>query len=145
MIQLLETVSFTIALLIPILLAIFHFWARKRIIKSIADEIEIINRQRDTFSKFLDCWSERVTGDAIKSEDWIQRFASASKNVLLWCPDPALEQIALFVETFNPDKPKDSETHLAKAILAFRKTIGYKNEGGKITPEQIVKIYKAGN
>jgi len=128
-----------------ILFAIFQFWAKKRIIKSIANEIQIIDKQRNTFSKFLDLWSERVTGDAFKSKDWIKRFAEASKDVLLWCPDSVLEQIALFVETFLSGKTKESEIHFAKAILAFRKTIGYKNSDGNITAEQIVKIFNAGN
>jgi len=145
MIQFLEIVFSTIISTVLVLLGIFQFWWKKKIIHSTADKIQIINKQRDVFSKFLDLWSERVIGKAHKpNSDWLERFARASKEVVLWCPDSVLEQIALFVETFDPHKPKESEIHFAKAILSFRKTLGYKNWRKKITPEQIIKIFDTG-
>lgn len=131
--------------IIPLSYAIFKFWMKKKIIQSIASETQLIEKQRTAFSHLLDLWSERVIGEAIKSDDWIERFAKASKDVLLWCPDDVLYYYALYIQEFKPNGSSEQEKHFAKAILGFRKALGYKNRGGNITPEHIVKIFSAGN
>jgi len=134
----------TLGLSILTLLAIFKFYFEKKIINSIASKIQLIEKQRETFSKFLDLWSERITGEFHYSEDWSKRFAIASKDILLWCPDEILHPIALYIQKLKQEGNEEEQIHFAEAILNFRKVIGYKNSGGKITQDQIIKIFGAG-
>ena len=133
---------------VPIILitwGIIEFWFKKKIVQKIIIENELIVKQRGTFSKFLDLLSQRITGDAMSNEKWIGDFANVSKEALLWCPDSVLLYIGLYMYHFKPSGGETQDINFAKAILQFRKTIGYKNRLRRIKPEHIIAIFKAGN
>ena len=124
---------------------IFKFWFEKRIIQRIADDIEITKRKRNAFDKLLGLWSERITGKAMSEKNWIDDFALASKDLLLWCDDSVLYNMGEYFISFDPNGTNTNDIAFAKAILDFRESIGHKNVYGRIRPEHIVAIFKAGN
>ena len=65
------------------------------------------------------------------------------KDLVVWAPDDVLAEYAMYFNKRAPEsKLKDFEIHFGKAILAYRRELGFKNK--KITPEQITVIFKAG-
>src|SRR3989339_832603 len=124
---------------------ILVFWLKRRIISSEENKAILIDKQRIALSQLLELLSERIARKQFDNEDWVELFAKASKEVLLWCPDNVLYHYAMYIQEFKPDGSEEQEVHFAKAILEFRKAIGYRNWFGRITTEHIAKIFRAGN
>ena len=117
---------------------------RNWFINKTKDKIEKSQNKRESLQKLLEMHSE-IIQDKQFDENWMERFFDMSKNILLWSSDNILAEYALYFQTKFPDfKIDEYEIHFAKAILAFRKEIGYKNKQDKITPEQIVLIFRSG-
>ena len=97
--ELFLTVCFSVLSSASIIGLILKFWLEKRIIHSFESKVQLIERQRAAFSQLLDLHSEKVVGQH-HTEDWLLRYAKASKEILLWCPDDILQQYALYAQIF---------------------------------------------
>ena len=107
-------------------------------------ELEL--KKRESFKKLLDEHSELFLDFIHKKsdEEWTKSFSEMRKNILLWGSDEVLFEYAQFVKKqYRHNDVKDYELHFAKAIIAFRKELGYKNKKDKITTEQIVYIFRS--
>ncbi|HCY76505.1 MAG TPA: hypothetical protein DHV28_11340 [Ignavibacteriales bacterium] len=106
---------------------------------------ELEQNKRASLKRMLDSHSE-ILFNKHHYENWHYNFSEMSRNILLWGSDEILEEYGKYVMGRHPDyeKIKEHELHFAKAILAFRKEIGYKNKKDKVTPEQIVIIFRSG-
>lgn len=108
---------------------------------------ELEQNKRESFKKLLDEHSEIFLGLFHNKplDEWIKDYSEMRKNILLWGSDEVIYEYAQFIKKgFPQDDMKEHEMHFAKAIIAFRKEIGYKNKRNKVTPEQIVFIYRSG-
>lgn len=93
----------------------------------------------------LDAHSDLILGKQFDQKDWIDKFSDMSKYVLLWASDEILTEYGTFLQKrYEKYKIKEHEIHFAKMILAFRKEIGYKNKKNKLSPEQIILIFRSG-
>jgi predicted MPP superfamily phosphohydrolase len=144
--ELFLTVCFSVLSSASIIGLILKFWLEKKIIHSFESKVQLIERQRAAFSQLLDLHSEKVVGQH-HTEDWLLRYAKASKEILLWCPDDILHQYALYAQIFiaTEREPEKYEIHFAESILRFRKHIGYNNRGNKINSKQIALIFSIGS
>jgi hypothetical protein len=138
------TLNEIIRLLVTIITSsgIVTVYFKRRINVAIDERIHRTNNQRESFSKFLDIWYSRRDDH---SDDWSNNLGKASKEMMLWCPNEVIYHVGKYVEFFG--KP-EAEYHFGKAVLCFRKTLGYKNRWwqlNKITAKQIVDIYCVGD
>jgi len=109
-------------------------------------ESEKQKMKRKAFEKLLELHSKRVQGKQYE-KDWLEEFANMCNLIIVWSSDSVLLEYALFIQNLIPEqqrKIENYELYLGKAVLAFRKELGYENKDDKITPEQIVLIFKAG-
>ncbi|MCH8032550.1 MAG: hypothetical protein IH950_02175 [Bacteroidetes bacterium] len=135
----------------PIIYAIFSglslggvivFWLRKHIDFGFSEKNKRIEAERKAMDNFLQRWYERRSD---YSKEWLSAFTKSVMAIMLWCPNNVLYHIGMYMSLFG--KP-ESEIHFGKAILCYRRTLGYKNRWWnrrKVTPEQIILIYCAGN
>ena len=137
--QLIDIFSFTF--LTGGLFGGFVVWFLKYIITRFdKKKSELAEKQREAFIQFLELWQQRRTD---YSEEWSKSLGKAANNMMIWCPDKALYHFGLYLENFS--KP-EAELHFGNAILAFRKSLGYKNRWWrkeKVTAKTIVDIYSA--
>jgi len=125
----------------------FFYYLRVRMKEKSQSKVELELKKREAFKKLLDEHSEIFLDFFHKKEldEWLKDYSEMRKNILLWGSDEVIYEYAQFVEKrHKQDEIKEHELHFAKAILAFRREIGYKNKRSKITPEQIVHIYRSG-
>lgn len=125
----------------------FFYYLRTRMKEKSQSKAELEVKKREAFKKLLDEHSEIFFDlfDKKPLEEWIKDFSEMNKNILLWGSDEVIYEYAQYIEQrHKQDDIKGHELHFAKAILAFRKEIGYKNKGNKIIPEQIVYIFRSG-
>jgi hypothetical protein len=128
-----------------ILLGLFAYWIRNRIKNKIEEKEELKTNKRESLKKLLDAHSDIVTGRHWNEKDWDAKFSDMSKDILLWASDDILIEYGIYMQKrLKDNKIEDHELNFARMILAFRKDIGYKNKHNKISPEQIVLIFKGG-
>jgi len=135
----------------PIIIALFSglslggiivFLLRKHITFSFDEKNRRIQAERETMDKFLQKWYERRTD---YSKEWHSSFTKSVRDMILWCPNNVLYHIGMYLTLFG--KP-EAEIHFGKAIICYRKTLGYKNRWWnrrKVIPEHIISIYCAGD
>lgn len=126
----------------------FFYYLRVRMKEKSQSKAELEKNKRESFQKLLDEHAkillDKITD--IPLDEWIKEFSDMSKSILLWGSDNVLSEYGKYVENYSNDIPKieDRELHFAKAILAFRKELGYKNKKNIITPKQVVLIFRSG-
>ena len=119
---------------------------KNKILRQEKKETEKQKMKRVAFEKLLDIHSEKIQGKQYEP-DWLDEFAKMCNLTIVWASDNVLSEYSLFRQKQFPeklDKVKDYEIHFGKTVLEFRKELGYKNKNNKITPEQIVLIFKSG-
>jgi hypothetical protein len=122
---------------------IFYFYFRKRIEFSFIERDKRIQYERETMLKFLEIWYNRRSN---VSKDSLTEFTKSLREIMLWCPNNVLYHLGMYLSMYG--KP-EAEEHFGKAVLCYRRTLGYKNRWWrwwqKVTPEHIVLFYEAGN
>jgi hypothetical protein len=121
---------------------IITIYFKRRINLAIDERIQRTQNQREAFSKFLDIWYSRRDEH---SDDWSKKLGTASKEMILWCPNEVIYHVGKYVELFGKS---EAEYHFGSAVLCFRKTLGYKNRWWqlkKVTAKNIVDIYSVGD
>lgn len=119
------------------------FWLRKRIDFSFNEKNKRIQAERDAMDNFLQSWYERRSDYSKESQN---AFTIAVRSIMLWCPNNVLYHIGMYLSLFG--KP-ESEEHFGKAVICYRRTLGYKNRWWrwwkKVTPKHIILLYCAGD
>jgi hypothetical protein len=137
-----------ILLIDGLFLGVITFWLRKRITVSIENKFGIVQKEREVFSRLLDLHSELLVDESF--DPWLKRFYPTIKEALLWCPDNVVREYTLYAREllggrFNNGKEVSTHhLHFAKAILAFRKRLGYKNWFHRIKAEDIAITFSFG-
>lgn len=144
MIELLKTPVITGVL--TVIIGWISIWVKNRLSRAKKRETELDQKKREVFQNMIDLHSEKIFGE-YHNTDWLERFAIMRKEIVVWASDEVLLEYALFHQKLFTESLKnleEYEIHFAKAILEFRKQIGYKNKNSKIKAEQITAIFKAG-
>lgn len=140
--------TFLISLLTTSLGFLFYILRLKFKEKSEA-KAELELKKRKAFKKLLNEHSDLVFGTFQNktTQEWLNKFSEMSRDILTWAPDAVLSEYGKYAQEYS-GKGEDiieRELHFANAILAFRKSLGYKNKGKLITPEQIIYIFRCGH
>lgn len=111
--------------------------------------VDLEQKKRDSFRNLLVLHSDLILGKHIPNKpivEWLDKFSDMTINLLLWGSDEVIFEYGKYVElrTIHEKKFREREYHFANAVLAFRKELGYKNNKNKITPEQIIMIFRIG-
>jgi hypothetical protein len=126
----------------------FFYYLRVRLKEKSHSKAELEDNKRKSFRKLLDEHSKLLLEKhhKIPIDEWIKEFSDMSKSILLWGSDEVLSEYGKYVEKYSDDiqKIEERELHFAKAILAFRNELGYKNKREIITPKQVVLIFRSG-
>lgn len=129
--------------------AFFFYILRLRVKEQSQTKAELELNKRQAFQKLLNEHSDLVLDifDDKPIKDFQKGFSEMSKSILSWGSDEVLSEYGKYAELYysKDSKIEERELHFAKAILAFRKELGYKNEKSVITPEQVVYIFKCGH
>ncbi|HPG41430.1 MAG TPA: hypothetical protein PLP19_19245 [bacterium] len=135
-----------ITAILTVILGWITIFIKDRILQKTKNESKKIKMQREAFEKLLDLHSERIQGKHLKDE-WIDEFAKMSHLIIVWGSDKVLYEYIKFRQNQFSDKEniiKDYELYFGKAVLEFRKELGYKNKKNYLQPEHIVLIFKSG-
>lgn len=129
------------------LAAMINFAFRSFFDARIANRKVVEDSQRAAFSAMLNVAARRQAGEHTqegKINQWHKDLAVANSDILFWCPDDVLVEYIKYSEHYRGKSEfQEHEKHFAKAVLAFRKKLGYSND--TITEEQIVWVMKSGN
>ncbi|GEM_PF-1607773 len=134
------------------IIALLYLWSRIQLKLSAQNKIDLEIKKRESFKDLLNQHSNLILGKHNKMplEEWKNNFAEMSRNILLWGSDKVIVEYGEYVTArFKNFKEKEiniteREIHFAKAVLAFRKGIGYKNRFKKVKPEHIIYIFRIG-
>ena len=121
-------------------------WIKNRLSRAEKKVTELNQKKREVFQQMIDLHSEKMFGENINS-NWLEKFAAMRREIVVWASDEVLLEYALFHQKLFPkslENVQEYEIHFGKAIIEFRKQLGYKNKKLKIKPEQIIAIFKAG-
>lgn len=122
-------------------------WFKLRLFVRAQDKITIEKNKRDAFKLLLDRHSDLFLGKPQNRpvSDWLSNFSEMSKDILLWGSDTVLANYGNYA-LLRANNPKISqrEVYFAKAIMAFRKGIGYKNWFWRVKPKHIIVIFRVG-
>ncbi len=131
--------------LVTALCLILVYWFKGFLIEKSLNKEGLKKNKRDSFKNLLDQHSKILLGKQY-DENWEQDFSDMCISILLWGSDKVLKEYATYVQNHDKNKVSvhDHEIYFAKTILAFRKELGYKNKRDKISPEQIVLIFRMG-
>jgi len=123
--------------------SILHY-LKKIIDRREEDKITIKENKRTSYKNLLDKHIRILIGT--EPSDWTKEFSKVSIDILLWASDGVLREYGKYIESREKSKIEiqEHEIYFAKAILAYRKELGFKNRRGKITPKQIVLIFRLG-
>jgi hypothetical protein len=116
------------------------WWAKRLITRLDEKKSAVIEKQRTTVIEFFALWQRRRSD---YSDEWQKSFNNAANQMILWCPDDVLYHFAMYLKPTG-EKTTEATNHFGCSVLSFRKTLGYKNRGNKITPEHITRIYSVG-
>ncbi|MFC1614402.1 hypothetical protein ACFL5K_03820 [Gemmatimonadota bacterium] len=119
---------------------------KNKIFRKEKKETEKEKMKREAFEKLLEIHSKKVQREHYES-DWLEKFAKMCNLIIVWSSDSVLLEYALFMQKYPSKKQiriEEYEKYFGQAVLEFRKELGYKNKDNKITPEQIVLIFKTG-
>ncbi len=124
---------------------IVKFYLEKRIILSVSDKQTKIENQRKAFDRYLYLLSLQVARKASNFPGWDVDFALAAKDILIWCPTSVLIHLTKYAESV--ESKKEDKSHLANAIIEFRKSIGHGSWKfwNKLDEESVQILYRAGN
>lgn len=129
----------------PFLFITLGYWIRGKIITKSQEKAELKTQKRESLKKLLDAHSDLLLGKQFEGEDLIQKFSDMGKDFLLWASDAMLAEYGIYLKKrFKDHEIEEFELNFAKIILEYRKEIGYKNKHNKITPEQIVLLFRSG-
>jgi hypothetical protein len=81
----------------------------------------------------------------LPSNEVLDEHLQMIQKLMIWSNDEVLSKYALYISEINQSPIrdlKDKEVQFGKAVLEFRKQLGYKNKG--ISPDKIALIFKAG-
>lgn len=107
---------------------------------------ELEQNKRESLKKLLDLHAELLI-HKFENPNWLDSFSEMSRNIILWGSDNIISEYGEYVKKHSSKEFKEileQEIHFAKAILAFRKELGYKNKKNKVTPEHIILIFRSG-
>jgi len=129
--------------------AFFFYILRLRVKEQSQTKAELELNKRQAFKKMLDEHSDIVSGAFHDKplDEWSKDFGNMSKDILTWASYEVLSEYGKYAEKYysvGSGNIIERELHFANAILAFRKELGYKNKKEKITPQQIVYIFRCG-
>lgn len=129
-------------------LGFLFYILRLKIKEKSESKAELELNKRKAFKKLLDEHSDIVLGSFHNKpiDEWSKEFSEMSKGILTWASDEVLSEYGKYAENYygSEDDIIERELHFANAILAFRKSLGYKNKRNLITPKQIVYIFRCG-
>ncbi|MCK4448788.1 MAG: hypothetical protein KAW56_17120 [Candidatus Marinimicrobia bacterium] len=141
-----QTLATNIAVVIP---SIIILYVKLKTEIRVSDRYKIELDKRESFRNMLRSHSFLLLKDFsvdLESRKWLEGFSESIINMLLWCSDEVLYEYAMFAKE-RLDSGKEiieRELHFANSIILFRKELGYKNKDDKISPENIVKIFRIG-
>ncbi|MCH8325736.1 MAG: hypothetical protein IIB83_04115 [Bacteroidetes bacterium] len=126
----------------------FFYYLRVLMKEKSLSKAELKENKRTSFQKLLDEHAKLLLdlNNDKPIKVWLKEFSDMSKSILLWSSDEVLEEYGKYVELYSSkhSKIEERELYFAKAILAFRQELGYKNKKDKITPQQVVLIFRSG-
>jgi len=117
---------------------IIVLYFRKRIDVYFSERNNRIQTEREAMLKFLEIWYYRRSN---YTKDGITEFTKSLREVMLWCPNNVLYHLGMYLSLYG--KP-EAEKHFGKAVICYRRTLGYKNRWWKkVTPDHIFSIWLA--
>ena len=117
-------------------IAFLFIWSKVQLKLSTQNKVDREIKKRESFKDLLNHHSDLILGKhmTMPLKEWMGNFADMSKNILLWGSDKVILEYGEYVMLRHKERREilEREIHFAKAILAFRKEIGYKNRFNKI-------------
>lgn len=124
------------------------WWFKKHWESKQEEKREIVSKEKEAFSKMLEHHSNMFasfnSNSGLNVNVKLEDTFPVVRELLVWSSDDVLREYSLYLRTVFKDennKLSDREMHFGKAILAFRKQLGYKNKD--ITPEYVAIVFKA--
>lgn len=132
--------------LITVTLGWLSIWVRTKLKRAESKALERDENKRQSLDKMLRFNSEFLSDEKSMTES-IADLEEMCRPLVAWAPDEVLYEYANFLEGKLPgiiNSITEYEVHFGKAILAFRKEIGFKDRRSKIDPRHLAAIFKAG-
>lgn len=126
-----------------------YFWFRRRIDFSYSEKTARLETERDRMEKFLEAWYNRYELRGTP-DGGLATLTQAMRGIAIRCPDTTVHYLSKYLEAFIAKKD-NADIYFGKALLSYRKTLGYKNRwwrrlrGKRVSPQDVARIYEGGN
>ncbi|MBU1422033.1 MAG: hypothetical protein KKG06_02415 [Bacteroidetes bacterium] len=127
-------------------LGLLVWWVKKQWQTKHEAKTEIRSKEKEVFTRMLENHSRqfaKINVHSLTKHNFEDNLA-ITRELLVWSADGVLAEYALYMQSLSPEaisKLEKREIHFGKAILAFRKQLGYRNK--RVTPEQAAIVFKA--
>lgn len=126
----------------------FGWWLKKQWQVKHDARIETQSKEKAIFALMLETHSRQFAHIYVNQERTSHNFEdnlAATRELLVWSADAVLSEYARYMRELSPEpfaELVERERHFGRAILAFRKQLGYDNKG--VSADDAAVIFKAG-
>jgi hypothetical protein len=147
--QILPNLTSLITILLIAIIPVVVLWFKIKVYFS-SDKKKVFEKEKkEIFKILLDEHFKLLIGANLKMDDteWHKNFSEVSKGIILWGSNNMINHYGNYCERYLDDvkcktECSDREVHFAKAVLAFRKSIGKRNWFYRIKPKHIIYIFR---